>query len=381
MNALTDTDVLSPKERARKERRRRTMRLALLGIAIPTFAAFLYYAVIAPPQYTSETQFTVQTVQRSASPVGVLGSLGIPAITGASNDGRIVVEYIRSPAMVRALRESGGFDPAYSRFSLDPSARLAPGASIEKATGFWRRKVKAQYDAGSNIITVAVSASRPDDALRLTRSVLAASSAVVNSLNSQAHNLQIESSRQDLEEKRALYDEARNKVVSVRGRSVIGALDAQAEQSAQMVGQIDAQIANLRVQHAVASSTYQPDAPQVQALNQQIAALQAERQRALARSLAGPGTASAATDLAGQAALIEYEAAQKAYYSSLEASRQVSLQQDSERRFIVSFVPPQMPESSNYWKRFSNIIAVALASAILLGTATLTFSVIRDHVQ
>lgn len=382
MNAHTNhQDELSPKERARLERRKKTMKLGLLGVAVPTLAAILYYAFITPPQYTSETQFTIQSVQRQPTSIGLLGSLGIPAVAGGGNDGRIVVEYVRSPAMVRALQENGGFNEAYRQFSLDPSARLSSKASIERSTAFWRKKVKVQYDVAANTVLVAVSANRPEDALRLTRGVLAASSIVVNSLNSQAHSLQLESARKELEAKRADYDATRNKIVAVRGQRAIGVLDAQAQQSAQMVGQIDAQIATLRVQQAVTSATFQPGSPQAQALDQQISSLQAEREKALARSLAGPGAAAASSDFAGQAVMLEYEAAQKVYYMSLESLRQVSLQQDSEKRFIVSFVPPQLPESSNYWKRFSHVIAVAIGAAIILGTATLTYSVIRDHVQ
>lgn len=372
---------LSPKELARREKRRRLTRLTLLGIAVPTFGAFVYYAVIAPPQYTSEAQFTIQTVQRRQSTADILGGIGLPSISGASNDGRIVVEYIRSPAMVRALKKSAGFDEAYSRFSLAPGQQISPKAPIEKATAFWRKKFRAKYDPNTSAVTVAVDASRPEDALRLTRGVMAASSMVVNSLNNDAQNVQRETARKELELKEADYAAARQRVVSIRGQHAIGALEAQVRQSAAMVGEIDAKMAELRVQLAVASSTFQPSSPQVRALNEQISALQAERGQALAKSLAGPGVSAAATDIAGQAALMEYEAAQKTYFMALENLRQVNLQQDSDRRFIVAFVPPQKPESSNYWKRFANVLAVAIGAAILLGTATLTYSVVRDHVQ
>ncbi len=382
MSAQPDNHTeLSPKERARVVRRRKRVRFFLVGMLIPTALALIYYAVIAPPQYASETQFTIQSVERRASAPDLLSGLGLPAVSSAVNDGRIVTDYIKSAAMVRTLRQTSGFDEAYSHFSLDPTAQIERKAPIEKATKFWRKKVRAHYDSLANTITVSVSASKPEDALRLAQGVLAASSNVVNSLNSQARNLTLESARKELDAKQVEYDAARERIVAVRGQRPIAVLDAQAEQAARMVGQIDSQIAALRVQLAVANSTYQSNAPQVQALNQQINTLQAERQEALARSLAGPGPMAAESDLESQAALLEYEAAQKAYYSALEASRQATLSQDSDRRFVVSFVPPQKPESSNYWQRFSNILAVALAAAVLLGTATLTLSVVRDHVQ
>ena len=379
MNA--DSNEMTPKERERAARRRRSLRMAGLGVLIPSAAALIYYAVITPPQFTSETQFTIQSVQRRAMGGDLLSGLGLPAVSGATNDGRIAVDYIRSAAMVKQLRQTSGFDQAYSHFSLDPTAQISGKAPIEKATAFWRRKVKVNYDASGNTVRVAVKANRPEEALRLAQGVLEGSSNVVNSLNSQAQSLTAQTAQRDLQQKQTAYETARDRMANVRGARPLGALDAQTEQAAQMVTQIDTQIARIRVDLAVASTTYQPDSPQVVALRQQLGALQAERNRAAARAMSGPGSAAAAGDLNDRAAQMEYEFAQRAYYSAMEASRQAQSQAESDRRFIVSFVPPQRPESSNYWSRFTNVIAVALASAILLGTALLTFSVVKDHVQ
>ena len=45
------------------------------------------------------------------------------------------------------------------------------------------------------------------------------------------------------------------------------------------------------------------------------------------------------------------------------------------------FVPPRAPETSNYWPRFANVIAVAIAAALLMAIGSLGYSIVKDHAQ
>jgi capsular polysaccharide transport system permease protein len=355
------------------------VRAAAAAILGPTLLTAVYLAVIAPAQYTSTTAFAIRGAEVRGP--DMLGAVGILAPTATSTDARIVSDYIRSPAMVETLRKQYGFNETYSRFSLDPFSRLSPKAPIENATEFWRRKVRVTYDHAAGSTTVTVQSSRPEDSLRLTRGVLAASEALVNSMSDRALGDLAMASAEDLKRKKAELDEAKRRLASFQARNAVVPASAPAQQAIGVVGAIDAQLAAKRVEAATAEQTFQPLSPQIVALRRQIDALEAERARAVARATSGVGESAASGEVEARTVLMDYEFAQKSYRVAQEAVEAARRQGTTERKYVVSYVPPQLPERSNYFSRFSTVLAVFFACALLWGVGALTWSVVKDHVQ
>ena len=177
-----------------------------------------------------------------------------------------------------------------------------------------------------------------------------------------------------------MYERTKREVAQIRGSSAM-VLDQSESQTLQTVTQLDSEIAKLRATQAANSATYQPGAPAVQATNAQIAALERARAQAIARAQSAPGASLAQSDVAAKAALLEYEFAQKSYYAALQASQAATGEARSDQRYIVAFISPRLPERSNYWPRLWNVLAIAFASALLVGTGMLTYSVVKDHMQ
>jgi capsular polysaccharide transport system permease protein len=100
----------------------------------------------------------------------------------------------------------------------------------------------------------------------------------------------------------------------------------------------------------------------------------------MAKAKASPGPSQAEHDVEVQAALLDYQFAQKNYFAA-ESALVAAQPQNQNQSFVVAYIPPVMAEASDYWKRFLNVIAVALASALLLGAGSLAYSVIKDHLQ
>ncbi|MGP1281819.1 MAG: hypothetical protein ACTS1X_02485 [Parasphingopyxis sp.] len=370
---------IAPEEAAdRHARRRLRFRIIAAGIVIPTLLVFIYYALLARPEYDTEMMFTIQGLEQQ--PPDLLGGMGLPAITSTTNDGLVVTEFITSSALVRRLEENYGFDVAFGGWSFDPFARVAPSSAIETKTEFWRSQVAAAYDATSKIITVNVRAYTPEDSLRLAEGVLTETENVVNALNGRVQDEAVRVAGEEVASRREAYNEARQRVISSRANRAT-TLEGEAAQQVGLVGQIEGQLANARVERAAAIAQFRPDSPQIRAMDERIAALERQRVEALREARGGFGVSEASRDVSAQTALLDYEFAQQAYYAAIQAERQAIAQRANERRYLVAFVPPRPAEISNYWARFANIIAFAIAAALLMAIAMLGYSVVKDHME
>jgi capsular polysaccharide transport system permease protein len=377
MNVMTKEDRALRETRRRNERLRR-LRVVGIGMLVPALIALVYYAFIAREQYVANVRFTIQGL--SPAPPDLLANIGLPAASGRTNDGHIIVDFIGSPQMVRALRRDYGFDKAYSAFTFDPAGYIPPNSSIELASAFWSSQATAGYDPTSNVVAVTVHAFTADDALRLAQGVMAETEKLVNSLNLRVRNEATRVAERELDAKKADYDAARQRITQLRASRSL-TLDAETQQQVGLLGGFESQLAALRVDRAAAQATFQPGSPQMRAMDEKIAALEAQRSQLMTELTRGPGTGEASRDITAQTALLDYEFAQKAYYAAVQALQGTISTRDNERRYLVAYIPPTRPEQSNYWERFSNVIAVAFGALIVMGVGALTYSIVKDHMQ
>lgn len=362
----------------RLAKRQQRLRAIALGILVPTLLVLVYYALLARPEYETEMKVTIQGLEQQSP--DMLTGIGLPAITQSSNDGLVVVDFIESKEIVRRLVETYGFDDAFGEWSFDPFARVAPSAPLESKASFWRGQSSANYDTTSNVITIGVRAFTPEESLRLAEGVLAETEAVVNSLNSRVQNEAVRVAEEELAERREEYNEARRRVIAARANRAT-TIEAEAQQQIGLVGGIESQLAQARVERAGAIAQFRPDSPQIRALDERIASLEEQRARAMAEIRGGPGVSEAQRDVSAQTALLDYEFAQQAYYAAIQARQSAVNTRESERRYLVAFVPPRIAEVSNYWDRFANVFGVAIVSALFMALGTLAYSVIKDHMQ
>ena len=378
---MTTIDVPVTAGRDQAARRRTWLaRSAIAFILGPALLYALYLILLAPAQFQTNTAFAVRGAE--AAPIDALGALGIAPPSSNTVDARIVEEYIRSDAMVAGLKERYGFDEAYSRFTLDPFSFLSSNADHETATRFWRGKVRVMHDAASQSALVEVSAFTPEDSLRLSQGVLALSEELVNRLSDRAMDDLMAAASREIERKREEYEAARDRLADYQGRRFSGVdVTTPAQQAMALVGSIDGQLAQKRTELATMSQTYQPDAPQLTGLRREIAALEAERARAVERAMSTPGEQASERQIEAQAVLMDYEVAQQAYVVALQAAESVRRQAVNDRKYVVAYIPPREPEQSNWWSRLGNVFAVLVGAALLWGVGALLYSIIRDHME
>jgi capsular polysaccharide transport system permease protein len=366
------------KEIARAEARQRVFRLMAFAVLGPTLASAVYFAVIAPPQYKTTAEFAIRG-RLTAAP-GLLAGLGLPGAGNTTNDAYAVVDYLQSGKTIDLLRARYRFNEAYSRFTLDPTAYLSPRTPMEWVTRFWSRMFKGEYDGTNDTTRVTVSAYTPQDALRLTQGVLQASSDVVDILNAKVQLGSMTQALQQVAKAKKDYDAAKQQLSELEGKVNALAYNTPTVEAESEITNIDAALAQLNVTLGTVSATYKPNAPQTKAIQSQIATLQAARARAVAKARQAPGQQAAIHDVMIAAAQNDLQFAEKTYLSA-QATLVAAQPENQNKNFVVVFLPPRLPEQSNYWERFLYVIAVFVASTVFFGIAALSYSVIKDHIQ
>ena len=101
----------------------------------------------------------------------------------AGEDAGIIASYIHSRAAIDDISRQIDVRAIFQRPEADFWARLPTDASAEDLTRYWNRMVSVYVESSSGIVQVSASAFRPQDALDLTKAVLASSSKLANSLN------------------------------------------------------------------------------------------------------------------------------------------------------------------------------------------------------
>ncbi len=372
-------DLKLERQRTKAERRRDMTRSFLLFVLVPTALTALYLLVIAPPEYTASASFTVRGASQQAP--DLLGLAGIAAPTETSTDARIVADYIRSTAMVQALRRNAGFNEAYSRFSLDPAAQVGANAAIESATSFWRHKVKVTSDINSGATSFSVRAYRPQDALRLARGVLASTEQTVNAMATRPMGNLQQVNLDEVTRAKADLSAVQERLAQFQATTAVIPTQAPVTQALGLVGGIDTQLAALRAEHAAMLQTFQPNSPQAQAVQGKIAALEAERARAVGRALSAPGENLANSEIEARALLVDYEFAQRTYHAAVASLESARRDSRADTKYVVAYVPPEVPQKSNYWPRLVNVLAVFFAASLLWGVGALSYSVLKEHLR
>ena len=380
MNTTPQSRQPTPRELVRREQRRRTLRTVAVWVLGPVILATVYYAIITPPQYTTSFSFTIRGQSGTGTaPGGILTGL-VGASTPGTTDPELVTNYLMSDAPLPRLKAAYGLTQAYDRFTLDPFAYLSPHATKEWTQWFWNTKMKVAVDTTAGDVNVLVNAYTPQESYRLALGVLDAAKRAEDSLNALVAQGSLNLANQQVAYTKRDYDAATKKLTELQGNTNTVNITTDAAAAVALVGQIDSQIASLKVSQAAVEASFKPTAPQTVALKQQIANLEAQRTAAEHAARAAPGPGQAEHDIQVQAALLNYQFAQKNYFAA-EGALVAAQPENQTQSFVVAYIPPQLPESSDYWIRFLNVVAIGFASALLLGAGSLAYLVVKDHLQ
>lgn len=353
----------------------------LLVVAAPTLLAAVYFLLIASPRYVSEARFIVRAPnQAQPSALGV--TLQGAGLAPAQTDAFAVHDYIRSRDGLAEL--SRRFDVARmlggrggDLFSRYP--RPWESTSFEGRHKGFQRFVTVGYDSTTGISTLRVEAFRPGDAQALAEGLLQGGEGLVNRLNRRAAaDAVAEAERAQVEAQTALAT-AQGRLTAFRNRERFIDPQRAATESAQLIGQLSADLARLRAERAQLAAEA-PQSPQLPSLDNRIAAY--EGQIAVARAKVAGNAGSLAPRVGVYEDLVLARELADRQAGEADAAL-IEARQDARRQrlYLERIVNPGRPDEAMEPRRWRSILTVLITMLLVYGIGWLVWAGVREHRQ
>jgi capsular polysaccharide transport system permease protein len=344
------------------------------GYVLPTLLVVGYLSLWMSSQYTSEARFAVRGGERVSA--DLLSSLtGLSSFTQAQ-DTLVVVNYVKSRAVVDQLDQTIGLRGLYSRREIDWLSRFNDKNSVEDLVKYWRWKIITDVESPSGIITIRVSAFSPADAQRVANAVVSQSEQLINTMSSRARRDALEETESELARAEQRLSKARGALHDLRNAQ--STLDPRrtAEGINKLIGELRLERARLEEEaNSAKRSQIAESAPQMQVLRTRIQVVSdqivdLERQMTSANGDSS-GTVSSKITRFDELEL-ERQIAEKQYTLAVAAFERARVNAERQKMYLTTFVAPLLPEESQWPKRFWFSLAGFIAMTFLYWIGTLT---------
>ena len=252
-------------------------------VLLPTVLLFLYLALIASPQYEASAQFVLRGDVTRNGGGGLGGAVSAVAAINFTQEGSILAQFIPDRALIDRLRDKLDLMAVYGRDDIDWLSRLESGADADDIAAYWHDKTSVSVDPISGVVTFAVRAFTPGEALALNEAVTRESELMLNSLLDGSRKDALRIAEQDRERAAEALEAARREVETFRRESGLINPTETGAQTIDLIFELRSQRAALSAQLQAALTSLSPTAPQIRslrsrlaALDEQIAALEAE---------------------------------------------------------------------------------------------------------
>lgn len=358
----------------------RRRRVFMLAVILPTFLTAAYLYLYAADQYQTEAHFVIQSSNGNSVPTSFGDVLGFAAPVSASQSQAMgVSDYLGSQEVVNTLRSQMNIVDMFRRPEADLVAELHPAdPTPERLLSYYSGMVSTRYNRDTGISTIEVRAFRPGDSYAIIQRLLALGEMRVNNLNQRAYDDAVRATQRQLDE---AEQNARNIEADMTGyRQSHGDVDPMVSgtQQSALVTTLRGSLAAARAQLALMGTTISHSSPQYRAMQQRVAALDAEVNHQKGQ-LTGEGS-TVASRLGGyedlkirQAfAAKRYEAAAAALEKARETARRQSL-------YLLRIVDPSMPVKALYPKRVQTVFTVLLTLLVAYSIGWLIVAGVREH--
>ncbi|WP_447762562.1 hypothetical protein [Sphingopyxis panaciterrae] len=384
----TEIEDVSPTERETVSSRARAwgrglFRSALFWIVVvPTIVAAIYLFLIAAPQYRSEAQFVIRGLEAPRAEANGFGQLlGVaPTLDANAKATYILIEYLRSPEAIRALKaEKLDLVTIFRRPEADLFARLSEqDAPMEDLVKYYREKAQISLDSDTGITRVQVTAFRPGDARTVARTIIKLGEERINQLNRRLFDNTVTIAREEFQQ---AGDELSNTQMALslfRNRS--GDIDPQSsgkgeqEQSIAQQAELDRQRARLADMRRYLA----PSSPQVVTMQGYVNSLESAAARNRGRLTGAPGAVSQRLGEYEELGL-KQDLAAKRYEAARLALQAANERVEKEQLFVLPVVRPTMPEKPVYPRPFRTLATVLLVTLLLYAFFKIVVAGIREH--
>lgn len=341
--------TLAEGRRARLTRAELSLASFALLVLLPAMATFLYLTFIAAPQFRSEARLVVrgnlETVSNGSS---APSANALPQVAN-TQEARVIVDYLRSRAMVDALQQQLDLRRVFGVTERDPVFALSPQASAEDLVSYWNRQVSVSLEQMSGVIKVQVHAFSPESAALLAAAVVRQAEQVTNDLTARNRGDRVVEA--EAEERAAFTELAVVRTTLEAFRNAQGTLDPtkSASDAFAVIAKLRDQRSALNTDLNAARARLDEDSPVVRALKERLRSLD-EKIAALDTSLLGD--AASAGSSGNLVAGAELEASRRLAEQRLKQAEAELIDARAERArqqvYILAFMAPTLPHEKAF---------------------------------
>ena len=356
------------------------LRSVLFIVALPTLIATVYFGLIASDIYISETRYAIRTSE--SAPAGdLLSAVLAPAgLSSASEDSKIVSDYILSRDMLKELESQLKLRAHYSSLEVDWISRLSADASEEHFLEYYRDMVEMRTDSNSGISVLRVRAFAPETAQTIAKTITEISERLINRWSERITEDTLRFARKELEVVENYVRKTSAAVTNFRNAS--GSVDPGEETSAVLgiVMALETTLAAAKAELIETESFMQSNSTQVKQLQRRIAAL--EGQIAIERTrLTGENGADLTRLISGyQPLILDQKLAEQRYASALTSLEVARAEAQRQQRYLIPFVTPQLPDEPLEPERLWNVFTIFVGSLLVFGIGSLILAAINEHI-
>jgi capsular polysaccharide transport system permease protein len=377
---LAESGLASPPMTDTAMRARKLFYLTFfLCVVIPTACAGVYYCFIASPRYVAESRFVIRgRVERLPGSDRVGGDLGKLVALNDTQEAHIIAAYIGSLALVRKIEQELDLKDVFGQPRYDFLARLSPDASPEDVLAYWKRDVEVKVEPVSGVSLLHVRCFEPETALQLSRSILAASEELANSLT-----------QRKLEDAVAFAEDAARRaeveVERVRSaerdfRDVHGVVDpaVTAKSLSKIIEKLKDDQIEIDTRLRTARLTVGETSPVLSVLQNKSQSLSDEIAKAQDQITNEAGAAAGSVTVSLQLfenLEVQREFAERRFLAAQEALTRARLQAAAQRIYLEVYDPPAILPARS---RLFSIVRVFAGSSVLWGIAMFAFAGVRD---
>lgn len=359
-------------------------RLFLAVVGIPTLLAGIYYGLIASDVYIAEAKYALR-VNADAPAVGLMESF-LSSGTGlesANEDASIVMDFIRSREMMQALDEKLNLREHYTSGDVDFLSRLDEDASREEFLAYYQQRVSVGTDTASTISTLRVRAYDPQMANAIAQTIIELSEDLVNNLSDRIVEDSLQFARDEVENAEARVRAASSAMTRFRSENQSINPGEETKAVLGIITELETRLAAARAQLLEARSYMQGDSTQVQVLEGKVRALEQQAISERKRLSADEGTDTDYTILIDtyEPLVLEQELATKQYASTLASLELARIEAQRKQRYLLPFVPPQVPDEALEPNRMKSVATIFLALCLTYAIGALVWAAIKDHMR
>lgn len=314
--------------------------------------------------------------------MGRIGRLTDVTAASRTQEAGILTRFLPDQAFVASLAAKLDLASFYTRDDIDPSSRLAAGATLSGLTAYWQGMSDISIDTLGGIVTLKVRAFAPDDARRINETALQVSEDMLNGMLVSSRNDALRIAEQDRQRAAEELTAIRDELEAYRREK--GMLNAQSEGSSALALILERRSQRTKavaeLQAALASLS--PQAAQVRALRARIAALD-EQIAALEQELAqGSGEDTVASLIAVFEDLeLKVSLAEQSYTLAEMTLLRTKAEVERWHVYIVPTAPPSTPVASTKPRPLGEAVQVFLVALIIWGIISLLMLGTAEHRQ